>query len=265
MRTPAPTVATHEAASPVASQPRGGSRQPAKAGTATSVEAATRLGHHFGRVAVSSGQPPIQAAGLWKAYSGVKGGLGKVGGAVSSGYGKVTGAIKATRPYKAVANLAQSAKDRKDDLMDRVRSSGLYGDVQKISKDSGFHKLRAVMGFLGLAGGTHGAKSRQAFGDRWENYFAGLSPKKRAEARLKYSMPDPQSPEEQLRKQHELELDQAEEAWQRRKRIERARRRQGRARPDSGSESEGIEMQPLVARQPPNRFGDANNPFEVND
>lgn len=231
----------------------GAARSQASTDLAT-LERAGQLGHDFGRVRVSApsaAAQPIQAAGLHEGYLKAKGALVSARKAVGGIAGKVAGAVKGTKAYQAGAGLVGKVKDKKQQLSDTIKTHKYYEDLQKIGEDSGFRKLRGVMGVLGLAGGYEqgfgekGIEGRRAFQEGWEKHFASIeSPKKRAAAEAKYSLG--QSDER-------LQLDQAQADWKTRQRAERYRRVRQR---QSGTEPQGLEMQDM-AQAPSSRFGNA--------
>jgi hypothetical protein len=155
----------------------------------------------------ASGAAPIQAAGLFEAYQGLKGRAGRAYDAAGAAYGRAKGAVTSSRAYRAAAGAYGSLSAGAGRLAGRVRSTGLYrgaaavaGDVRAIGKDldksERFQKVRAVAGVLGLAGGhrqgyvEHGAEARGAFRGRWEKYFESLPPEKRARAMARYTLPE---------------------------------------------------------------------------
>lgn len=253
MRIPAHPSRARDAVAPIAA--RGPRQSPAAAVPAGAVERATQLGHHFGRVSVSppaAGPQPIQAAGLLRAYMGLKHGVEKAGGVVSAGYKKVTGAIKGTRLYQGAASVAKHVGERKEDLEDKFSNLSVVKDARAISRDSGFKKARAVMGILGLAGGTTGKDARESFRAGWEKHIASLPEEEREDAEKAL-----------LHKQGAVAESERAEDEEREARHQRvlARRRARALRRQRAVAPPAIEMQDMGAPQPPNRFGDANDPF----
>lgn len=171
-------------------------------------------GHHLEQLRVSPPPPaaPLQAAGLFDAYSGAKARLGRGYDRVSSFAGGVKDRVMGSAPVRGLTRVYRGAQGVKNRFAAKVRSTGLYrkgaalhGDVKAIGKDlnktPAFQKFRAVLGMLGIAGGYQqgygstadpgrGSEARGAFRDRWEKYLGGLPEDQQPAARLKYSLPE---------------------------------------------------------------------------